>query len=311
MRALCEWRQALLWLGLLAWPAASHAQPVLQGTEDLSSDRPEAWAIKYYTSTTLLTGLAVPRWREAGSVVVGGEAVWIPFLSTDQRRVGFNGTKTEDLNKAPVFARPRLSVGLPAGLAVTVAFVPPIEAFGVEPRLLALALEGPLHDADAWALGLRVFGQAGSAEAAFTCSDDALVFPPGSEQNPTGCLGRSSDKADLRYFGLELSAGGRRAARVEPHVAVAVAHFDNRFETGARRFDVLDGARVEFIDRTVQRSEGTTFSLTGGVGFRLADRLDAALDLFYTPLWVRRQEGAPRQHDGLLSAKVLLRYRIR
>jgi hypothetical protein len=298
-------------MGVLAWPAAIHAQPVVQDAEDLSPDRPEAWAAKYYTSTTLLSGLTVPRWREAGSIEIGGEAVWIPSLTNEQRRVGFNGTKMEDLNKAPMFARPRVTVGLPAGLAITAAFVPPVEAFGIKPKLFALAFEGPLHDSDAWAMGLRVSAQAGTAKSDFTCPEEALAFPPGSPENPSGCLGPSSDEAALRYLGLELSVGGRRAARVEPHVAVSANYLRNTFTADARRFDLLNGVRTEFIDRTVQRSDGVTFAVTGGLGLRLTDRLDGAVDVFFAPLWVRRQEGAPRRHEGLVNAKALLRYRIR
>ena len=304
-------RLVALGLGVLSWPTATGAQPVVSGVEALRSDRPETWAIRYYTSTTLLSGLTVPRWREAGSLEIGGEAVWIPFLTNDQRRVGFNGTKLEDLNKAPVFARPRLTVGLPAGLALTVAAVPPVEIFGVKPKLFALAFEGPLHEADAWAMGLRVYAQAGSVKAAFTCPDEAPAFAPGSEQNPTGCLGPSADEAMLRYFGLELSLGGGREARLSPHVALSANYLRNTFRTNARRFDDLDGVRTEFIDRTQQRSDGVTVSVAGGVGVRLGERLEGAVDVFYAPLWVRRQEGAPRRHEGLLNAKALLRYRLR
>jgi hypothetical protein len=304
-------RLVALGLGVLVWPNQTGAQPVVSAIEVLRSDRPETWAIRYYTSTTLLSGLTVPRWREAGSLEIGGEAVWIPFLTNDQRRVGFNGTKVEDLNKAPVFARPRLTVGLPAGLALTVAAVPPVEVFGVKPKLFAVAFEGPLHDADAWAMGLRVFAQAGSAKASFTCADEAPTFPPGSAQNPTGCLGPSSDEATLRYFGLELSLGGGREARLVPHVSLSANYLRNTFRTNAHRFDDLDGVRTEFIDRTEQRSDGVTFTVAGGVGVRLGERLEGAVDVFYAPLWVRRQEGAPRRHEGLLNAKALLRYRLR
>lgn len=182
--------------------------------------------------------------------------------------------------------------------------------FGVRSKLLALAIERPLHDSASWAMSLRAFGQAGNAEAAITCSEEH-AFPPGSAQNPAGCLAASSDVASLRYAGLELSLGGRRESHVQPHVAVSANYLHNRFETNARRFDFLDGVRTEMIDRTVQRSDGFTFSVTGGLGFRLGDRLDAAVNVFYTPLWVRRRAGAPRENDGLFNAKAMLRYRIR
>jgi hypothetical protein len=51
---------ALVWVTLVG-PWAAHAQPVVRATEELHPDRPEAWAVKYYASTTLLGGLDVPR----------------------------------------------------------------------------------------------------------------------------------------------------------------------------------------------------------------------------------------------------------
>jgi hypothetical protein len=54
-------------------------------------------------------------------------------LSAAQQRVAFNGTTPEDLNRAPVFLRPRLAIGLPHRLSIIAAVDPPIRAFGVTP----------------------------------------------------------------------------------------------------------------------------------------------------------------------------------
>ena len=302
----------LLAAALLSGATGADAQPVVRGVEDIDSDRPEAWAIRYFTSVTLLNGLTVPGGRRPGSVQVGVETVWIPPLSTEKQRVGFNGTKAEDLNQAPVFVRPRVTVGLSDGLAATLAFVPPVETFGVRAGLVAAALDRRLHESDAWALGGRVYGQVGSVRAAVTCPADVLAFAPGSPQNGAGCLQTSEDVARLRYAGLELGLGVRPRSRVTPRLALSANWFDNRFEANALRFDVLDrGIREPFIDRTTQRSRGVSFACTGGLGLRLGERVDGAIDVFYAPLLVKRQAGAPRRNDGLLNAKVLIRYRLR
>lgn len=299
-------------LAQLSFVSLAAAQPVQSGTERLDSTRPEAWAVKYYTSTTLLTGFTVPERLEPGSLIVGGELVWVPFLTTEQQRVGFRGTKIEDLNKAPLYARPRVTVGLGSDVAATVAFVPPIETFGVTPKLLAVALERPIYSSEAWTLGWRAYGQVGTARSSYTCPQEALAFAPGSLQNPSGCLATSSDVATLRYVGVEMGVGDTKAGRrVTPHAAVAVNYLRNRFEVNSRRFGMFNGVPMEFIDRTAQESRGMTVSATMGVGVRLSDRLEAAVDVFYTPLWVTRAAGSPRQNDGLLNAKALLRYRIR
>src|SRR5262245_22849794 len=46
-------------------------------------DSPEGWALKYFTSTTLLTGFQPPEYREEptrrfGSVTLGVELGWLP-----------------------------------------------------------------------------------------------------------------------------------------------------------------------------------------------------------------------------------------
>lgn len=300
---------AIAFIGICGTAAA---QPVITGTERIDSDRPEAWALRYFTATTLLGGFDVPARRDTGSIVVGGEAVWIPYLNADQRRVGFNGTKLEDLNKAPVFVRPRIIVGLPRGLAATVAFVPPVEAFEVRPKLLGAALEQAVYESAGWNLGWRAYAQTGTARAAFTCPADAAAFTPGDSQNLYGCLRASTDTATLRYVGIETIFGQSAAHHaVAPHLALAVNYFANRIAVDALRFDVLDGVRQQFVDRTTQTSRSTNVSMTAGVAFALSRRLETAVDVFYAPLWVRREAGAPARNDGLLNAKALLTYRVR
>lgn len=305
-------KTALAGLGLIGAVETAAAQPVVTGVEPVDSERPEAWAMQYFTGITSLGGFTVPERRRAGSILFGGELVWIPVLSEARQRVGFNGTKLEDLNKAPFFVRPRVTVVLPAAFAATIGLVPPVETFGVRPNLVAVALERPIYESSAWSIGWRAHGQTGTAKAAFTCPQDAARFAPGTPANPSGCLEPSSDTATLRYVALELSAGRSTVGRiVAPHLAVAVNYFDNQFDIDARRFDVLDGVHREFVDRTSQTSHATRVSLTGGVAFHLGDRLQAVVDVFYMPLGVKRGANAARQNDALLNARALMTYRAR
>lgn|SRR2546425_975105 len=200
-------KTSLAALGLIGAVETAAAQPVAIGVERIDSERPEAWAMQYFTGITSVGGFTVPERRQAGAISFGGELVWIPVMSEARRRVGFNGTKLEDLNKAPFFVRPRATVALPGALAVTIAWVPPVETFGVRPNLLAVALERPMYESTSWSVGWRAHGQTGTARAAFTCPQDTVRFPPGTLANPSGCLEPSSDTATLRYVALELSAG--------------------------------------------------------------------------------------------------------
>ena len=273
--------------------------------ERLGFSQPEAWAMKYFASTTLLSGLDIPRDSVPGSVTFGVELGQVPELSVEQQRVGFGGTKEEDLNSAPIFLRPRVAVELPWRLSFTVAFAPPVRFFGVTPRLIAAGLERPFYERAEWKLGWRAYGQVGTVQGAFTCPRAALAFPEGSPNNSYGCEAESADVATLRYIGGELS-GSRRFTKMgglTPHAAVAVNYVDSAFQVNAHTFGYLDHTRLE--------TRGTTVSLSTGIGYELTQRFGLAVDLFYSPLEVRRGLGSPLSNDGLLNARALVSYRLR
>src|SRR5713101_2963293 len=73
-------------------------------------DSPDGWALQYFTSATLLSGLQPPEplgeHRQFGAVTLGLELGWLPALTPEQTRVGFGGRSQEDLNKAPIIVRP-------------------------------------------------------------------------------------------------------------------------------------------------------------------------------------------------------------
>src|SRR5260370_26903028 len=89
----------------------------------LGFERPESWGLKYFASTTLLSGLQPPEpaeGRRIGSVTVGLELGWLPSLDEGQMRIGFNGRAPQDLNKAPILMRPVVRVTLPWKLTAIV-----------------------------------------------------------------------------------------------------------------------------------------------------------------------------------------------
>ncbi len=283
----------------------STAIPVQAPVDQLSFDRPESWALKYFTSATLLAGLDTPRTRVPGSFSVGLELAWLPSLNEAQRRVGFDGTKLEDLNKAPVLPRPRVVVGLPARFSLIVAADPPIRAFGIKPKLLALGLERPVYESEGLVVGVRGYGQFGSVEAAFTCPASVLGFAPGSAANSYGCRAVSSDTASLRFVGGEVGVGydGARWHGLSPHAAFAVNYLDTVFQVNAFTFD--------YLDRTRLLSHGVTIAASGGLSYPLARKLRASVDVFYTPLWVVRQAGATDRNDGLFNVRGLVAWQFR
>src|SRR5262245_10005772 len=117
MSVRMRWVLGISMLLLLAC-APGRAQTVIDVTETLAFDRPESWGMKYYTSLALLTSVGAPERRAPGEIVLGFEGSSVPQLSEEDRRIGFSGTKVEDVNKTSVFGRVRGSVGLGSGFAL-------------------------------------------------------------------------------------------------------------------------------------------------------------------------------------------------
>ncbi|MEE8138878.1 MAG: hypothetical protein V3T81_08450 [Thermoanaerobaculia bacterium] len=300
MRAL-----SLSLLALLGLAQAAFGQRVLDITEDLDFDRPESWAMKYFTSVTLFTGMGVPRRMEPGSVEVGLEAGWVPTLSDRERTVGFSGTKTEELNRTSLFGRPRVQVGLPHGLSLTLSWVPPIEMSGVEPNLLAAALGRPLHDSDRWRLGLRVYAQYGTLEGDLTCSEGDVAGGDDPARNPFRCEVPSDDEMTLRSGSLEVSAAFPIGDRdqFEPYVALAGHYMDLDFQVNARYSGI--------IDHTLLLTDGVTASLTGGVRYTVSDRIGLSGEVFFTQLDVVRPPETRSRSEDLVNVRALVTYRVR
>ena len=271
---------------------------------------PEGWALKYFTSATLLSGLEEPpalteQQHRFGSVMVGVELGWLPTLSPGQARVGFGGTKEEDLNKAPLFARPMVKVGLPWRFSVIAAAPAPLTTFGIKPRLFALGVERPLLERADWRIGARAYGQLGHVQAPFSCPNRVLSFPAGSPNNPAGCVAESADIARLRYVGGEVQVAYRirRAPRLTPHASAGLNYVNSLYQVNAQL--------ATAIDHSQRWTSGRTFSATAGASYRITNRIGLTVDAFYTPLWVRREAGAARTNDGLFNVRALISYNLR
>lgn len=285
----------------LGLAGAAGAQGVIDEVQDLSFDAPESWAMKYFTSVSLLTGLGVAEAREPGSVEVGVEASSVPRLSAAERTVGFGGTKTEDLNRTEVFARPRLLVGLPGRFTAEASYVPPIDISGVEPELWAVALGRPLAGGARARFGARLIFQHGTFEGDFTCSRDEIESGP----NPFDCERPSNDVMDLDTLSLELTGALElgRDGRWRPYLTVAGHRMDLEFQ--------VDSRYAGLVDRTLLLTEGDTVSFAGGVDRRLGTRGRLAAELLWAPLDVVRPPSTTSESDDLLHLRVGYRYRLR
>jgi hypothetical protein len=310
MAECCVGRLGLVFAALLAlvsWAAPVDAQsvpPVIEGTQEIDFDRPEAWAMKWTASLTMLTSLGPPRTREGGVVDLGLELDWIPSLSEEQRRVGFNGTKAEDFNRVDVLPRPRVAIGLGRGASLELAYLPPVTVEGITPNLLSAALELPIVRAGNWTFGVRAHGQIGTVEGDITCPAAEAAIPPGEPGNEFGCMERSSDEVSLDSVGLGLLAGYRIPGTnaTDLHFGVFATSMDLEFQVDALTFGIRDRTRLV--------TDGWTFAATAGVSFPLSSTVRLAAEAYYAPLDVVRPPATAADNDGLFNLRSMISYRF-
>ena len=278
------------------------AQAVFREDEALAPDRPEAWAMNYFAASSLMTGFGESPALSPGRWEIAAELGHIPRLDEAQRRVGFNGFKTEDLNKSPVFGRLRLWLGLPAGWVAEVGYTPPLSIDGARARdLVAVAIGRRVFAHGRYALSARAFGQHGQAEGDITCPA-ILAGVVDSERNPYGCRAASNDRIDLHYYGVDLTSAWT-AAPWQWHAGLGVARTELEVQVDALTYDVRDRSRLTARD--------TLPFIALGASRELGTRWSVGLEILHVPLTVRRDPGAPRERDPLTSLRLQLRYRSR
>jgi hypothetical protein len=289
-------------LSSVAHAAVMPAPPqVLTGVQELEFDRPESWAMKYFTSVTIPTGVGPPRRLKRWQLRVQLEPGWIPYVSDEQRTVGFNGTKREDLNKLPAIGFLRFTLGLPWRLQFTLSYLPPIEINGVQANLLTLGLARPFSVTRDFTLGVTAYGQYGTIHGDFTCSKAEAGAGQDPVKNPFGCTRASYDDLDTNYFGMQASASYRirPAHGLEPYVTAAFNYMNLGFTVDA----TYAGGNI--IDHTKLETRGTTFSTTTGLAFPITRRVDLGAEIFYSPLTIQRSM-QPTTHEGILNVRGVL-----
>jgi hypothetical protein len=294
----------VLGLVLLASPAA--AQVVLDIDIPLSFDAPESWAMKRIASLSLYTGMGVPRAMKPGSLELGLEGLWIPAVSEEKATVGFNGIKTEDVNRLSAFGRPRLLVGLPAKWSLDLSWVPPWGRIrGIEPDLLAVGIARPLWEGERSRIGVRLYGQHGSIRGDITCTRKQAAAGPDLEANPYQCEEPSDDTLSIDSESLELSAAlpWGDPSRWDPYVALSVNRMDIDLQVHALYSGILD--------TTHGFTDGWTWAAMGGTRYRTGERWELAGELFVSPLGVIRPPVTSAQTENLTHFRVSASYRIR
>lgn len=287
-------------IALACLPAA--AQLVVETVEPVARDSPEGWAMRYLAGTTLMTshGPAPPLapWRG----YVAGDLGGIPRLSEEQQRVGFGGSKDEDLNKSPVFGRLRAGLALPGGWIAEIGYTPSLAIDGTKARdLVAISLGGRLYAEGPLSVSMRLLGQKGKVRGDITCPAElAGVADPLA--NPVGCREPSRDAFSTDHYGVDATVGWD-AGDWQWHAGAGIAR---------TRLEVQVDARLESAhDRTKLTSDGPMPWLAAGVRYRLDRDWSVALEVLHVPLEVRRPPGFSPVRDSLTSWRSQLRREFR
>lgn len=258
-----------------AFPATARAQC----TPPKNSN--EAKLLAFYEAPIAFSPAAAPAPLPAGAVRVEAEVVPIPTPSSAIEHTGYCfKSKNEHTRLAPVFARPRITVGLPAGFVFEASYVPPIRVSNADPNLASFALSnvrriptGPA--APALALMLRAHGTIGRVRGPITCPVSGLQ----TSNDTLPCFGtrKSNDTFHPYQFGgegaLSLTTPGGRWSL---WAGGGVSWLRPRFQVGfTDANDFTDSTRVD-----VNLVRGSVF---GGITAHVTPLIELSATVYSVP----------------------------
>ncbi len=275
---------------------------LLQGQvieEHVDFDRPEAWAMAYFTAAGLMQGNEPPQSLQPGQWALGFDVSNIPELSREERTVGFNGIKEENMNKAPFIARPLLHYGITNRVSLTASYVPPVEIFDrLETHLAALYVNWKVWSGESFYLNLRGGGQWSEAKGDFTCpAEIAGIMDP--EINPYGCEEPSHDTFLSLTGTVELTAGYHLPTKwpISTYLSAAYTYADLEFKVDAHWAGGVEDRRQLYAD-------GGIWTFGAGLKAEVTDRIHASLTLVHAPLDVRRPPDYGVENDSLTYVRL-------
>ena len=238
----------------------------------------EARLLAFYEAPTAFTMPAAPERPRAGGLDIGAEAVPVPSPSAALRHPEFcYENAATDTRLAPLFGRPRLTIGLPGGFAVEASYLPSIEVAGARATLASLALsraQGVVVGRTRLTTMLRVHGTTGRIRGAITCPRSSLQ----SDDAEAPCYGRVPSRDTFRpdAFGVEGALGTAARGRLAAYVGGGASWLRPRFRVG-----FVDAAGV--ADRTAVAVDLVRATAFGGVTVRLGDAIALSTQLYAVP----------------------------
>ena len=274
-------------------------------TFEVDFDSTEGWAMKYFAAVGMMQANGPPLWLEKGKWSLGFELTNIPQLSEEERTVGFDGTKEEDLNKSPILARPLLHYGITNRLSASITYLPPVEVFdGLKTHLTGLSVNYDIIRRDRLIWTMRLLGQWSEAEGDFTAPAE-IAGNTDPEINPFGAIAPSEDVYASWNATMDTSIYYRLHRNSDTWLFLNAS-----YSYGDYTFDV-DVPQAE--GRRHQRrflTDGYIWVFGTGVDFRLTEKLTARTSIIYAPLDVTRPTDYEIENDSLVNFRLVLNYNL-
>lgn len=257
-----------------------HGQVVVDLHDEIDFDRPEAWGLKYAATVAASTILGATDDLAPGAIEMALEIAPVPSLSAEDRRLGFVGTKIEDIDRPAAFGRLRWRIGLPRGWAVGLGIVPPLRLEGLEPRLAAVDLSRVSAASPRLRLVARAAIESGEIRGDITCSANDVAAGDDRVRNPFLCEARSRDVASIDSVGIGLTLVVKGRGGLDPYLGFAVRHLDASFQVDARYSGLHDRTRLD--------TDGWIGWVAAGASHRSNGGWRATAEVQYAPLQFRR-----------------------
>lgn len=248
----------------------------------VSSESNEGKLLAFYTAPIAFSLGAAPTVMRAGSVRFGAEGGYVPKPDPALEQTGACFTqKSEQTSLSPVFGRPRITIGVPLGFSLELAYLPPVTIARATPNLFSFGVAQTTHFSFGPPKGttimVRGHGTFGNVKGAITCPARSL-----QQTSPTApCYGTepSDDTFHPDMFGGEISAGITPTARaIAFYAGVGANRIDPHFQVG---FTDANGS----VDVTeVQlNSPLTRVTVFGGVTAIVRQIFDIGVQLYSVP----------------------------
>jgi len=242
----------------------------------------EAKLLAFYSAPITFSALDAPKRPSPWHLELQAEVSPVPTAdpAIEHASECYTASAMQHSRLTSVFARPRVILTLPLGLAIEASYIPPIQVGDAHPHLGSAAISetaplagfGPFGSS---ALMIRAHGTIGHVNGPITCAQSSL-----QQTDPEGaCYGDrpSDDEFKPNMFGVEGVYGvTSRGGRFDFFAGSGVTWLRPRFEVGFTNLDgVVDNTQVEV---NLQR-----WSLLGGATLHLPASFAITTEVYSVP----------------------------